>query len=504
LATDIAGVAHVPGRLVAAAAGALLPLSFAPFGWFGLAPVLLAVLFWSWNCAPREAAWRGFWFGVSAFIAGTWWLYVSVRLVGGTPLPVALFLLGGLVAIMAAWIAVAAFVAARLRTQSGFVNAGLIAPAAWVLVEWLRGWVLSGFPWLSIGYGQIDGPLSAWAPAGGVYAVGFVCAVLAGILLTLVTGKARDRLLAVAAALVLVLSTWGLADRAWTKPDGRPLRVGLVQGAIPQLLKWEPGEQRATLDLYASLTVALREHDLVIWPEAAIPVPDDLVPQYLDDLRTLAGARGWQLLVGILTHEPERDEYRNSLLALGPERGVYHKRHLVPFGEYFPVPEFIRSWMRLMNLPYSDISRGDDRQAPLRAHGVGLAPTICYEDAFGAEQLGFLPEAGILVNVSNDAWFGDTIAPHQHLQMARMRSLETGRYLVRSTNTGITAIIDERGDLRSTIPQFEPGVLTGTAQPFGGATPYVRLGNYPVVLLSVAVLGVSLARRRAMMRGLAP
>jgi apolipoprotein N-acyltransferase len=495
LASTTAGIPQLPGRLAAAAAGAVLPLSFAPFGWYVLAPFSLALLFRCWDCPPREAAWRGFWFGIAAFIAGTWWLYISVRLVGGTPLPVALLLLGGLVAIMAAWIAVAGFVAARLRTGSRIVDAGLLAPAAWVLVEWLRGWVLSGFPWLSIGYGQIDGPFAAWAPVGGVYAVSLVCALLAGALVTLVAGTARDRALAVAAALVLALATWGLVDRAWTAPDGKPLRVGLVQGAIPQLLKWEPGEQQATLELYASLTLALREHDLVIWPEAAIPVPDDLVPQYLEDLAALAASRGWQLLVGILTHEPDRDEYRNSLLALGPERGVYHKRHLVPFGEFFPVPDFVRSWMRLMSLPYSDISHGDEQQAPLRAHGVGLAPTICYEDAFGAEQLVFLPEAGMLVNVSNDAWFGDTIAPHQHLQMARMRSLETGRYLVRSTNTGITAIIDERGGLRATVPQFEAGVLTGMAQPFSGATPYVRTGNWPVLLLAATAILMGAVRR---------
>jgi apolipoprotein N-acyltransferase len=495
VARSIAGTIRLPGRLIAALSGAVLPLAFAPFGGFFIAPLSLALLFHCWDASPREAAWRGFWYGTAAFMAGTWWLYISVRLVGGTPLPVAVLLLGGLVAIMGAWIAVAGFITARLRTGSSFVNACLLAPSAWVLVEWLRGWVLSGFPWLSIGYGQIDGPLAAWAPVGGVYAVSLMSAVLAGALLTLVTGDTRARALASLAALVLALSTWALADRSWTTAAGKTLRVGLVQGAIPQLLKWEPGEQRATLDLYASMTVALRDHDLVIWPEAAIPVPDDLVPEFLADLSELATSRNWQLLVGILTHEPERDEYRNSLLALGQERGVYHKRHLVPFGEFFPVPDVVRSWMRLMNLPYSDITRGDDRQQPLLAHGVGLAPTICYEDAFGAEQLVFLPAAGMLVNVSNDAWFGDTIAPHQHLQMARMRALETGRYLVRSTNTGITAIIDERGAVRATIPQFKPGVLTAPAEVFRGATPWVRTGNWPVLLLAGTAILIGAARR---------
>ncbi len=485
------------GRASAAGAGLALPLAFAPFGLFFIAPLSLAVLFWSWDAAPREAAWRGFWFGVAAFIGGTWWLYVSVRLVGGTPLPVALLLLGGLVAIMAAWIAACGYLCARLRTPFLSVNACVLAPAAWVMAEWLRGWVLTGFPWLSIGYGQIDGPLAGWAPVAGVYGVSLAAAILAGALVALVQGTTRDRAAASAGVLALGLASWGLGTMAWTEPAGAPLRVSLVQGAIPQLLKWLPGERRATMDLYRTMTMDLRGQDLVIWPEAAIPAPDDLVGDYLEELATLARSLDTQLLVGILTHDLESDEYRNSLVALGEPGGVYHKRHLVPFGEFFPVPDFIRSWMRMMNLPYSDIAPGAPRQRPLMARGVGLAPTICYEDAYGAEQLAFLPESGLLVNVSNDAWFGDTIAPHQHLQIARMRALESGRYLMRSTNTGITAIIDERGGVAATAPQFRPFVLKGEAQPFSGATPYVRSGDPPLLVICMLVLvGAAWATRK--------
>ena len=254
------------------------------------------------------------------------------------------------------------------------------------------------------------------------------------------------------------------------------------------------------MDLYRSMTESLAGQDLVIWPEAAVPAPDDLVPDYLDDLRQLARSLDTQLLVGILTHDEERDEYRNSLLALGEPAGAYHKRHLVPFGEFFPVPDFIRAWLRMMSLPYSDIAPGPQRQRPLVARGVALAPTICYEDAYGAEQLPFLPESGLLVSVSNDAWFGDTMAPHQHLQIARMRALETGRYLVRSTNTGITAIINEKGGLTAVAPQFKPFVLQGIARAFTGATPYVRGGNAPVLgICLLGVLGALLtARQRAL------
>jgi apolipoprotein N-acyltransferase len=477
-------------------AGAALPLAFAPFGFWFVAPLAMTTLFLGWSAAPRESARRAFLFGVAAFAAGTWWLYVSVRLVGGTPLLVALLLLAGLVAIMAAWMALAGYLAARLRTGSSAFDLCLLAPAVWVLAEWLRGWVLTGFPWLSLGYGQVDGPLAAWAPVGGVYGVTLVTAVLAGVLATLVTGGARDRVIAGVLAAAVAVGTWLLAGRAWSEPAGEPLRVSLVQGAIPQLLKWRPGERRATMELYRGMTEPLAGRDLVVWPEAAVPAPDDLVRDYLDELAALADALDTQLLVGILTHDEERDEYRNSLLALGRPAGVYHKRHLVPFGEFFPVPAFVRQWLRMMSLPYSDIARGAARQQPLAAGSVPIAPTICYEDAYGAEQLGFLPEALLLVNVSNDAWFGDTMAPHQHLQIARMRALETGRYLVRATNTGVSAIIDERGTVRATIPQFEPGVLSGPAQPFAGATPYVRAGNWPVLILSGLVIGIAWRRRR--------
>jgi apolipoprotein N-acyltransferase len=490
------GLSVRSGRLLALVAGAVLPLSFAPFAWYAVAILSLLLLFASWRAPPREAAWRGFLFGVGAFTAGTWWLYVSVRLVGGTPLPVAFLLLGGLVAIMAAWIAAAGWLAARLAGAQPAAHLLLAMPGAFLLAEWLRGWVLTGFPWLSLGYGQIDGPLAAWAPVAGVHGVSLVTAVLAAAVLALGVLRGRSRWLALGVVGALALATGGLQGAAWTRADGAPLRVVLVQGAVPQLLKWEPSERVATMEKYAAMTAALAPAELVIWPEAAVPAPDHLVQPYLEELADLASAREQQLLVGILTRDPATDEYRNSILALGAPAGAYHKRHLVPFGEFFPVPAFVRRWMRMMNLPYSDLAAGRHDQPLLRARGVGLAPTICYEDAYGAEQLGFIPAAGVLVNVSNDAWFGDTLAPHQHLQMARMRALETGRPMARSTNTGITVFTDERGRITARAPSFEPAVLAAAVQPYTGLTPYVRTGNAPVVVLAIGLVLAAAAAAR--------
>jgi apolipoprotein N-acyltransferase len=236
----------------------------------------------------------------------------------------------------------------------------------------------------------------------------------------------------------------------------------------------------------------------VIWPEAAVPALAHRVEDFLDATAERARSRDMQILLGILTYDFDTEQIRNSLLAIGEPAGAYHKRHLVPFGEFFPVPDFVRQWMRLSGMPSQDTASGERFQKPLRVGDIRLAPSICYEDVFGSEQLDFLPAAGLLVNVSNDAWFGDSIAPHQHLQMARMRALEAGRFMLRATNTGITVIISPRGLVVDKLPQFKTQVLDGVVQPYAGATPHARTGNYPVlgICLMILVLAGYLVRRR--------
>jgi apolipoprotein N-acyltransferase len=314
--------------------------------------------------------------------------------------------------------------------------------------------------------------------------------VTAGALLTLATGTLRERV----AAGVALAAVWGgglaLSRAELTEPQQRMLDVALAQGAIPQELKWEPEQLAGTLALYEELTQQSLGADLIIWPEAAIPTLIEYVDDYLERVRRAAAEAGSTVLLGILRLPPGADSaetFQNVLVALTEEPQVYVKRHLVPFGEYFPVPAFIRSWMRLMSLPYTDAIPGDENQPPLIAAGERLAVTICYEDVFGAEQLHYLPEASLLVNVSNDAWFGDSIAPHQHLQIARVRAAEAGRFLLRATNTGVTAIIDSKGGIVSELAQFRPGVLKATVQGYTGLTPYARVGNWAIVILALAV-----------------
>jgi len=488
------------GRWACLVAGAALPLGFAPFGWFWLVPLLLIVLLLGWEGqTPREAAWRGFFFGTGAFGTGTYWLYISIAVFGGSPLWLAVFLMIALVLIMACYFALAGWVWVRLRPASTALAMLAWFPSVWVLCEWLRGWLFTGFPWLSLGYGQIDGPLSGWAPVGGVYAVSLATAVFSGALTLLLLGRgARDRVWSGATLAFLIASSLLLLDRAWTSQSGAPVSVALVQGSISQDRKWLPEQRRPTMRLYRELTLAEADAELVVWPEVAIPAMRYQVDGWLDALDRSASKAGMSLLLGILVDDFDNDQFYNSLISSGEATGEYHKRHLVPFGEFFPVPDFVREWMRLMSLPYRDTAHGAVDQGPLRAAGLVLAPSICYEDAYGGEQRDFLPEATVLVNVSNDAWFGDSIAPHQHLQIARMRALESGRYMLRTTNTGITAIIDARGRVLARVPQFEARVLRGDVVPHSGTTGFVRFGNVPVVLLSLILpimLGLRAARR---------
>jgi len=323
----------------------------------------------------------------------------------------------------------------------------------------------------------------------------------AAILVT-VMGSARDRL--IAAPLIVLPWIVGafLAAVDWTEPYGDPIRTTIVQGGVAQDHKWLPEQRQVTLDFYRSSTLSVPESDLVVWPEVAIPARDDQVKSYLKLIDTDARRNHQTVLLGILEYSSARSvEPRifNSVFLLGSnERQVYRKRHLVPFGEYFPVPASVREWMRMQNLPHSDLSAGSDIQPLLiTANGTKLAVAICYEDAYGAEQLYAFPDADLLINVSNDAWFGDSIAPHQHLQIARMRALEVGRYAVRATNTGISAFIGPSGELLKTGKQFDSDIMTADVRAHRGTTPYADGGNWPVILLCSLILGIFWIRSRA-------
>ena len=489
-------------RVLFFALGCLFTAAFAPAGLWPLAPVLLLPFFYVCLTLPgRAAAVHGFCFGLGLFLCGTYWIYLSVTGPGQAAWWIGAFLVVALSLIMACYLAATAWLINYL-TRSQPLYLLLVAPAAWTLLEWLRGWLLSGFPWMSLGYSQIDTALAGWAPVLGVYGVSLLLVLSSSAALLAILERGRQRWLALACVLLPWLAGAVLTQVEWTAASGPVIRTTVIQAGVPQELKWLPEQRELTKQFYSAATLAATGSRLVVWPEVAIPSVTDREEQYIAALRAI-GRRNQQAIVfGILEREFLPDGganiYNSLLLLEGNGRQVYRKRHLVPFGEYFPVPPAVREWLRMMNLPFTDLLPGDDEQELLTlADGNRLAVAICYEDSFGAELLYALPAATVLINVSNDAWFGDSIAPHQHLQIARMRSLEIGRFTVRATNTGISAFIDAAGHLLQTGAQFEAVQMTADIEPRSGMTPYARCGNWPVVGFCVLLLAGFWLRSRA-------
>ena len=483
------------GHLAALLAGALLPLGYAPLAFFPFVFLSLAVLFALVRTDdPRRGFLRGFLYGLGAFGVGVSWVYVAIHDFGLTAAPLAGLLTALFVAVLSLYTglfgALAAWGGRRLSPAQRYLI-GL--PLAWIAVEWFRGWFLTGFPWLSIGYGVIDTPLAGYAPVFGVYGVGWLAAVSAGALALLWQGRGTGWMPVTA----LVVGIWGvggaLMQIAWTEPEGEPLSVALVQGNQPQLTKWDPEGITRRLSVYADLTLSRLGTDLVVWPENAVTLfYQDLQGDYFAPLAAQARAAGTDVILGVPLLDGDGERYYTTMLALGS--GQFHRKsHLVPFGEYVPLEDWLRGLIRFFDLPMSGFSRGDPAQPPITVAGLPAAVSICYEDAFGTEVIRRLPEARLLINGSNNAWYGDSLAPHQHLQIARMRSLETGRPLLRATTNGISALVDHRGDILARSPQFETFVLEGAVQPMRGSTPYVIWGDYGVLCV-LAALAFALLR----------
>ena len=491
------------GSVIALVAGTLFALSFAPVNLWPLAILMPALLVWLWEgAAPKRAGWLGFWFNVGTFSIGTYWLYISLRLIGGAPVVLALLLMAALVAIMGLYHFLLGWLVAKYFPARGALRWMIGIPGAWLLIEWWRSWFLSGFGWLAVGYSQTDTWLGNLAPVIGQFGIALAALVVAGGLVTLVLGSKRERVVAAS----VIVGIWGAAFAfgrvTWTQSFGRPITVAVIQGAIPQNDKWLAENLKFTLDLYEKMSREAYGTDLIVWPESAAPVLfNDVVP-YFDEVYSEASAHGSALVTGAIRED--RGLYYNSVLALEPGAegpGWYNKHHLVPFAEFFPVPHFVREWLRLMNLPYSDFTRGGANQEPLVAAGQRIAAGVCYEDAYGSSQLHALETATLLVNVTNDAWFGKSSARYQHLQITRMRAMEADRPMIRAANNGVSAVIDGRGNVLVRAPEYEANVMRATVQPRTGHTPYSWTGNWPSVCLALVFgLWSAYVRRRGISR----
>ncbi len=478
------------GALVA---GAVAALAFAPFGWWPLAVFAPAALFMLWrDCGRGRAAWRGWLFGLGYWGAGVHWIYFSLHHFGDAVAPLATVLTVVFAACLALTLALLGALVtvgdARSRSTAWFL---LVLPAAWVLLEWFRSWFLTGFPWLLLGTSQVDGPLAAYAPLVGVYGLGLVLALSAGALAGLPWLGVRGRVLAVVLLAVLWTGAPLVAERPWTQPTGAELEVALVQGDFEQGNKFDSLDQ--ALARYTQMTQRVAgEARLVLWPETAMPTFYSEVAARLDPFAEAMAEQGTHVVTGVFTRG-DGGAYYNAVRPLGENRDDYRKHRLVPFGEYLPLRPLLAPFERFIQVPMSDIASGAAEQPPLQVGPYQLGASVCYEAAYPGVIRSALPAADVLINVSNDAWFGDSTAPHQHLEIARMRALEVGRPLLRATNTGISAIIDHRGNVVARGPQFEPAVVRGAVTPRAGLTPYARWGELPVLGLAVLLLACAAA-----------
>jgi len=457
--------------------GMLLTLAFAPYDVSYAALPALMFLYLAWSQSRgRQALLIGYGFGLGLFGTGVWWVYISVHDFGGADGLSASLVTALLVGVWALFPAITGLLSAKVLKSAHVSFRVMAAALLWVAVEYFRGyWLLNGFPWLQIAYSQLNTPLAGFAPLFGVYGVGFLLAVSAFMLVELLTGK-----LPKSYALLLLL-IWGggqlLTGRAWTHAIGEPISITLVQGNISQDQKWLPDQRLNTLQLYQQLTEQhWDDSKVIIWPETAIPAFLSQVKNfYLEPLADSARRHQVDLVVSLPSGEGKR--YFNSVLVLAEPELMYHKNHLLPFGEYLPLQPLSGWVLDLIQIPLGNFTAGDDRQTLLLAGGYPFITTICYEDVFGEQVMRQLDQAAYIVNVTNDAWFGNSSQPYQHMQMAQMRALESGRYLARATNTGLTGFIAPDGSIQKQAPLFTTTTLTDSIIPMGGITPYALLGD---------------------------
>ncbi|MDX8399253.1 MAG: apolipoprotein N-acyltransferase [Gallionellaceae bacterium] len=484
---------------LATTSGILAVAGFAPWNIFLLPIFSLALLFYLLVQAPspRNAAWLGFAFGLGLFGADMNGLYIALHDIGKMSVllaSLAALLFAGFLALFPALMA---YLQARISLPK-LIKLALLLPALWVSQELLRGYLFTGFPWLVLGYSQVaDSPLAGYAPILGVYGVSLFMAISAGLLALLVHLRWTKSGKAVFAVLLTVWLTGGaLSMVKWTHPEGSPIKVSLLQGNIAQDEKFNQGRLITTLETYQRL-VQSSDAKLIVLPETALPLLRSELPRnYINILQEHARQQDGDVLIGAFEHDGKA--YYNSMFSLGSSASQsYRKSHLVPFGEFIPLRPLL-GWFinELLNIPMSDLGSGGIHQPLLNLAGQRIAVNICFEDVFGEEIIRALPQASLLVNTSNDAWYGDSAAAMQHNQFSQMRALETGRMMLRATNTGVSSVIDRNGRILQTLPQHQEGVLTAQIQGYTGSTPYVRWGNAAISVLLLIMFAVTWQIRR--------
>lgn len=478
--------------LLALAAGALLPLGLAPFHFASIGFFSIAILSFTLHGEVfRRALWRAWLFGLGQFGVGVSWVYISIHDYGYTSAPIAALFTTLLVIPFALFPVLQLYVWQRLFPKPSITRYLFGFPGTAVFIEVLRSIIWVGFPWILVGYTQITNPmLRGFAPLVGVYGLTFLVYFSVGLAAVLLLYPSQRRT-SIFGFLMLFGTGLCLNWQTWTQAQGSTLAVAAVQGNIPQLQRWDNDYLTTILQTYHNLSTRYWDHHLIVWPESAIPIPSTMAEGYFDAIHTLAIAGSSALVTGIPWLD-QNDHFFNSLEVFGLGEGRYFKRLLVPFGEYVPGGSYLRNVMQLFNLPMSDFHAGAASQPLLTALGIPIAGFICYEIAYPNLVLPTLPKAQLLLTVSNNAWFNRSLEPWHLLEMAQMRSLETGRDQVLATNNGRTAIIDAQGHITALAPAFQATVLEGTIQPRVGSTPLAWYGqNLVLLVIGILTLGAS-------------
>lgn len=471
--------------------GALLPLAFSPFNIYSVAFILPAILLFIWlRSNAKKAFWLGWLFGIGFFGTGASWIYISIHDFGNSNS----FLAGLITFIFVIWMgsyfALFGYVFRKFFSRlSESKQCLLIFPALWVLFEYLRSVLFTGFPWILLGYSQLTTPLQGLAPLVGVYGLSLITALIAGSLVLLAT---KQKPIIKIIALICIFGTIGLGwifkGHLWTKPIGNPIKASLIQGNIPFNVKWDETYVMQNINVYKNLTFDHLSSQLIVWPEGAFPVYAQDAEKFIRELGALARKNHSNIIFGVPILNQQTQQYYNGLLLIGDNQGEYLKRHLVPFGEYIPLQSIFGKAMHYFQIPMSGFSRGPKNQPDLKINQIRIAPFICYEIAFPNEVLNAAEHSELLLTLSDDSWFGKSIALAQHLQMAQMRSLETGRPQLLSTNTGITAFISPLGKILKGAPIDQRVVITSDIQPMTGKTPLMWWRYYPVMGMVVLML----------------
>lgn len=492
--------------LLACLCGASLTLGYAPYDiWLIVPPAIVGfLLLLSSSDHPFKL---GITFGLGWFGAGISWVHVSIADFGGLPLVASLGLMLLLCLYLACYPALAAWL---LRRYFPLNLWPVTLPFIWLVTESLRGWVLTGFPWLSLGYSQLPGPLSGWFPIIGETGASLLIVAMSASLACGI--KSRSLVAPALLTGVLMISGYALNTIQWTQDKGTAPLITMVQGNIHQELRWVPEQDWPTMKKYLDYTEQHLDSDIIIWPEAAIPKLEPLAEEYIHHVDQLALENQTGIITGIANYNFETREAFNNLIALGQSRtgqkrpayryfhnNRYAKHHLLPIGEFIPLENWLRGLAPIFDLPMSSFSRGDYVQKNLLANNYHIAPAICFEIAFPHQiNANLHSETDFILTVSNDAWFGDSHGPDQHLQIAQVRAKEFSMPVLRATNNGITAFIDHRGQIVSRAPQFEEATLSERIRPQTGSNPFRQFGDSISWATSLLLLGFALYRKRAL------